>query len=130
MSASLGKAPGFERHPQHRIEIQPADRRWQASQGEQVLADSRDALLVEESNHALVVYFPQNDVHLDELRGTETKTTCPFKGEASYFQLASDDLNNDVAWTYPATFDEVSSITGYIAFYTNQVSVNEINHET
>ena len=125
MSASLGQSPGFESHPQHRVEICGAHTRWQASLGNVLLADSGDALVLQESNYAPVVYFPRADVRLDRLVETETKTTCPFKGEASYFRIDAVDEGDDVAWTYPATYNEVSPIAGYIAFYANRVSVTE-----
>lgn len=125
MSASLGQSPGFESHPQHGIEIRSVEGRWQVWHDEALLADSGDALVLQESNYAPVVYFPRADVRLDRLVETKTKTTCPFKGEASYFRIDAVDECDDVAWTYPATYNEVSPIAGYIAFYANRVSVTE-----
>ena len=128
MSGSLGTSPGFERHPQHGIEIRSAKRRWQVWYEEELLADSGDALVLQESNYAPVVYFPRADVRLDRLVETETKTTCPFKGEASYFRIDTAGQGDDVAWTYPATYTEVSPIAGHVAFYANRVRLTQTNN--
>lgn len=125
MSQSRGPAPGFRSHPNHRIDIRPAGRRWQATLADRVLASSDRALLLDESRHPRVVYFPREDVVADSLAATESKTTCPFKGEASYFCHADDEGGDDIAWTYRETFDEVADIAGFIAFYANRVSVTD-----
>ena len=124
MNSSREPAPGFKNQPGHTIEIVPATSRWQARDGDEVLADSEAALILREANYPPVVYFPRNDVSLTRLSATNSKTVCPFKGEASYFAIS--DNAQDVAWSYPETYDEVSDIEGFIAFYTNKVSVTEV----
>ena len=119
----LGPAPGFKRNPDHAIEITPAATRWQARRGDEILADSDDALVLQEANYPPVVYFPRDDVSLTRLVATDSKTTCPFKGEAAYFAVS--DSPGDVAWTYPDTYDEVAAIAGHVAFYTNKVTVTD-----
>ena len=129
MTDSRGPAPGFKRHPDHRIDIGSASGRWQARLGGQLLADSEHALLLDESRHARVVYFPRDDVAEDRLVATDSKTTCPFKGEASYFRRADDEGGEDIAWTYPETFDEVADIAGFVAFYANRVTVTDSSND-
>ncbi len=119
----LGPAPGFKSDPAHRIEIEPANSRWQARLGDTVLADSENALVLREANYPPVIYFPRDDVSLSRLVATDTSTTCPFKGDASYF--AATDPATDIAWTYPETYDEVAAIAGHIAFYTSKVTVTD-----
>lgn len=123
MTQPRGPAPGLKRYPDYRIEIRPAGGRWQATLGDTVLASSERALLLDESRHPRVVYFPREDVVEGHLVATDSKTTCPFKGEASYFRSADGEGGDDIAWTYPETFDEVADIAGFVAFYSNQVSV-------
>lgn len=125
MSATLGAAPGFRRHPQHQIEIRAAATRWQASHGNDLLADSSDALLLHESQYAPVVYFPRADVKLGLLVATDSKTTCPFKGEANYYRIATTVSGDDIAWSYAVTYNEVSPIAGHVAFYADRVLVTE-----
>ena len=59
-----------------------------------VLAESNETLEVE-GNH----YFPAAHVHADYLQPSETHTTCPWKGEASYYSIVVDgEINPDAAW--------------------------------
>ena len=125
MSQPLGPAPGFRNHPDHTINITPARARWQARVGGEVLADSEAALVLHEARYAPVVYFPAADVSFDRLAATDSKTTCPFKGEASYFRGATAGSDDDIAWSYPDTYDEVASIAGFVAFYTDKVTVTD-----
>ena len=129
MTQSRGPAPGFRSHPKHQIDIRRAGGRWQARLGDTVLASSDRALLLDESRHARVVYFPRDDVAEDRLVATDSKTTCPFKGEASYFRRADDEGGEDIAWTYPETFDEVADIAGFVAFYANRVTVSDSSND-
>ena len=124
MTESLGPAPGFERSPEHQITIRPADSRWQAWAEDTLLADSRSALVLAEKGYDEVVYFPQGDVRSELLAPLDVHTTCPFKGEASYFALAGDDKLERIAWTYPETYEEVAAIAGHIAFYTTLLRVS------
>ena len=119
-----GPAPGFKNHPDHLIEIAPASARWQARIGDEVLADSAGALILQEANYPPVVYFPREDVSLTRLVETDSKTTCPFKGQAAYFAVSG--ARDDIAWTYPDTYDEVAEIEGFVAFYANKVNVAEL----
>jgi acyl-CoA thioesterase-2 len=125
MSPTEGPAPGFHRHPEHRIAITAADGQWRASTEEVLLAESRQALILEESNHGTVIYFPRADVDESMLTNSALETTCPFKGRASYFRLARAPDGQDVAWIYPNTYDEVDAIKGYVAFYADRVIVEE-----
>ena len=62
-----------------------------------VLAASNDTLIVE-GNH----YFPPASVHRQYLRPSNTHTTCPWKGLASYYHIDVDgEINKDAAWYYP-----------------------------
>ena len=78
-----------------------------------VIADSSDTVVVE-GNH----YFPADSVNAEFVRPSDTHTTCPWKGEASYYDLVVDSAtNNDAAWYYPATKDAAKNIEGRVAFW-------------
>ena len=124
MSNTRGPSPGAARHPDHRVQISSAANSCSAQNGATVLARSDAALIVDESGYPPVVYFPSQDVRLEHLVATESKTTCPFKGEAHYFALAEFPHEQDVAWTYPLVYDEVAELAGYIAFYEDRVQVS------
>lgn len=79
----------------------------------QVIAES-DATIVVENNH----YFPPSAVNPDFLQSSTTHTTCPWKGQASYYHVVVDGQENrDAAWYYPTTKPEAKHIEGYIAFW-------------
>jgi uncharacterized protein (DUF427 family) len=78
-----------------------------------VLAESDDTVVVE-GNH----YFPADALRREHFRPSETHTTCPWKGEASYYDLVvGDDVNRDAAWYYPHPKDAARHITGRVAFW-------------
>ncbi len=78
-----------------------------------VIADSDDIVTVEGN-----AYFPREAVRDEVLRPSETRSVCPWKGNASYFDLEVDgQVNRDAAWSYPAPKDAAKEITGRIAFW-------------
>ena len=73
-----------------------------------------DRTVVVEGNH----YFPIEDVHEDLLRPSGTHTVCPWKGEASYYDVVvGEQRNPDAAWYYPAPKDAAKEITDRVAFW-------------
>ncbi|MDH3704673.1 MAG: DUF427 domain-containing protein [Acidimicrobiia bacterium] len=84
-----------------------------------VIADS-DATVVVEGNH----YFPPDSVRGEYLSPTEHHTTCPWKGDASYFTIeAGGQQVENGAWTYPQPKGAASEIADHIAFYRSQVEI-------
>ena len=78
-----------------------------------VLAES-DSTIVIEGNH----YFPPHDVKHEYLKPSETHTTCPWKGLASYFTVdINGERNKDAAWFYPAPKQAAGEIKDYVAFW-------------
>ena len=91
--------------------------------GDVEVARSGRVLMLSEAGYSPVVYFPPDDVRTDALIASDSSTHCPFKGDAFYWAAEIDGKLTDIAWYYPLTFDEVSSIAGYIAFYIDRVVV-------
>lgn len=78
-----------------------------------VLAESDDTVVVE-GNH----YFPPDSIKSDYFRPSETHTTCPWKGEASYYDVVVDgETNRDAAWYYPEVKEAAANIKGHVAFW-------------
>lgn len=122
MSANSG--PGFRTYPDHRITTKPASVHVEVRYNGEVIADTRDAIQLEESHvgHVvapLVYYIPRKDARMDRLARTSHQTYCPFKGQASYYSVKNGPEN--VAWTYEAPYDEMLAIKGYLAFYPDKV---------
>ena len=125
MSPISGPAPGFISRPEHGMHISASDSRWSARREGVFLADSRNALILQEANYKPVVYFPLSDINVEELSPTLSETTCPYKGTASYLAFSAAKGGPDIAWTYPETYDEASAIAGYMAFYADRVDIVE-----
>lgn len=92
------------------------------------LASSEAVVRLYEGDYPSVAYFPRSDVDFSRLTPTQTKTICPFKGEASYFALcdaAGNILVDDVAWSYETPIEEASVIAGHLAFYPNKTRLVE-----
>jgi uncharacterized protein (DUF427 family) len=117
-------APGFEKHPGHRITAKPAGKRVQVRFKGEVIADTRHAVALEEpmggSTVSPVVYYvPRGDVKMDRLVRTGHRTYCPFKGDASYYSLRNGPEN--AVWTYEEPYDEMLAIKGLLSFYPDKV---------
>jgi uncharacterized protein (DUF427 family)/acyl-CoA thioesterase len=111
-------------HPGYRVELLPQSTRVRVWQGETLLADSRRTLLVRETAHREVVYFPEADVRLDLFDASEHHSTCPFKGEADYWSLArAERPDANLVWTYRKPFAEVAGLAGHVAFYADRVRI-------
>lgn len=77
------------------------------------IAESDDTVRVE-GNH----YFPPESVKREHLRESSTHTTCPWKGEASYYDIVVDGaVNRDAAWFYPHPKEAAKEIRDRIAFW-------------
>ena len=64
------------------------------------------------------VYFPPDAVRQDHLRPSDTHTTCPWKGIASYYDVVADGgTNRDAAWYYAEPKAAAQEIAGHIAFW-------------
>ena len=78
-----------------------------------VLAES-DRTEVVEGNH----YFPPDSIRREYFRESDTHTTCPWKGVASYYNIEVEgEVNPDAAWYYPAPKAAAKHIAGYVAFW-------------
>src|SRR5690242_9126181 len=123
MAEKTRKIPG----PDHPITVAKNPDRVVVKLGDQVIADSRDALSLQESTYPAVQYLPRKDVDFTLLERTDRTTYCPYKGDASYYSIlpAGEDGVNAV-WTYEQPYDAVSDIRDYVAFYPDKVAVEII----
>lgn len=110
---------GHPRDPFHRIDIVHSSRHVRVERDGVVLAESSEPYLLFEPPIPVRYYLPAEDVRLDLLAPSDTKTFCAYKGQASY--LALDGEN--VAWTYPQPLREASEITDRVAFFNEHVDI-------
>jgi len=107
---------------EHRIQSCPTPKRIRAIFNGEVIADSTNVLILRETRHAPVYYFPKSDIHMERLRNSEHGTTCSIKGKASYWHITSNDkVIENAAWSYETPVAGAEKIAGYTAFYFNMM---------
>ena len=79
----------------------------------QVLAES-EAFETVEGN----IYFPPESINREFFRESGQRTTCPWKGIASYYDVVvGDEVNGGAAWCYPEPSAAASHIKDHVAFW-------------
>jgi uncharacterized protein (DUF427 family) len=112
--------PRLQPGPDHPITITPTGGRVVVTAGGQVVADTANALTLQEANYPPVQYVPLADVDPALISPTGTHTYCPYKGEASYWSLPGAP---DAVWGYPDPYDAVAPIKDHVAFYPDKAEV-------
>lgn len=78
-----------------------------------VVAQSDDIVEVEGN-----AYFPLESLDRKFVFESQTHTTCPWKGRASYYSLkVGDSVNTDAAWYYPQPKSGAEVVAGRVAFW-------------
>jgi uncharacterized protein (DUF427 family) len=104
----------------HRIDIAPFKGRVQVRWRGNVIADTTQALQLDETRHGPVYYVPRADAKMELFERSTHHTHCPHKGDASYYSLVGPDgaRADDAVWTYEAPIAKSAPIKDYLAFYT------------
>lgn len=107
-----------EATPEIKFELYP--RRVRAMFAGQTVVDSERTMLMIESRHTAVYYFPMEDVRQDLLVPSDKRTKSQAKGEARYWSVrVGRHVAKDAAWSYPNPPAEQAAIKDYVAFYWN-----------
>jgi uncharacterized protein (DUF427 family) len=119
-------APGFAQYPKHRVVTRPAGIRVLVKFEGDVIADTSDAIALEETMEGstlapVVYYIPRKDVRMERLVRTSHHTYCPFKGQASYYSIGNGPDN--AVWSYEAPYDEMLVLKELLAFYPDKVEI-------
>jgi uncharacterized protein (DUF427 family) len=116
---------GHPRDPLHRIDVRLSSRHVRIELDGDVLAESSRPRLVFETKLAVRYYLPREDVRMDQLRPSPTRSICAYKGSASYFtlELAGRPAVADIAWTYEQPLPDAAELTGYVCFFDERVDV-------
>ncbi|HEV2913581.1 MAG TPA: DUF427 domain-containing protein [Pyrinomonadaceae bacterium] len=78
-----------------------------------ILAESDDTIVVE-GNH----YFPPEAIRREHFQKSDTHTTCPWKGVASYYDVVVEgNVNRDAAWYYAEPKPAAGEIANRVAFW-------------
>ncbi|MGU3536527.1 DUF427 domain-containing protein [Methylobacterium sp. A54F] len=113
------KEPG----PDHPITITPHRGRVRVILAGTVVAETEAALSLREAQYPPVLYVPRADARLAEhFVPSRRSSHCPYKGEASYFDLVVGDVRRpDAVWSYTEPYPAVAAIAGHLAFYPDRV---------
>lgn len=104
----------------HPITITPTARRVTVTIGGAIVAQTDDALTLQESTYPAVQYIPRADVVFETLTRSTNTTYCPYKGEANYYDVGGVE---DAVWTYEDPYPAVAEIAGHLAFYPDKADI-------
>ena len=108
------------------ITVAPNPNRVIVRVGGAIVADTTRALVMRAPGTPDQQYIPRADVDMTHLVRTDLATHCPYKGDASYWsiQIGMRTVENAV-WSYETPHEDMASIRGYLAFYTDRVDAIE-----
>jgi uncharacterized protein (DUF427 family) len=117
--------PRIEPGPEHPITIDPTPGHVTVRRGSAVIAETDHALALQEADYPPVLYIPLADVDRQLLGASDEHTYCPYKGEASYYDIVGGDGDTlaGAVWYYPEPYEAVASIRDHVAFYADRVTI-------
>lgn len=108
--------------PDHPITITRHPRKIRVIFNGKVVAETANALRLQEANYPAVFYIPREDARMEHFHPTAHATRCPYKGGASYFTLEVDGKRSENAvWSYEKPYPAVAEIEMLLAFYPHRV---------
>jgi uncharacterized protein (DUF427 family) len=115
---------GHPRDPFHRIDVHPTTRRVRVLLDGEVLAETTRAQALFETALPPRWYIPPDDVRMELLEPSESKTRCAYKGLASYWNVrVGDDFEYDLVWTYAEPQHDAEPVRGMLCFFNERVDV-------
>jgi uncharacterized protein (DUF427 family) len=113
--------------PDHPITISPTEGKVRVTVTGGVVAESTQALRLEEKGYPPVYYLPRNDADMSLLVRTKHYTHCPYKGDCTHYSIPIGGAKSEYAvWTYERPYEAVASIREYLAFYPLRVDAIEV----
>ena len=112
------------RDPYSRVDILASTRHVVVEVDGVRVADSHAPRILFETGLPARYYVPFTDVRMDLLRPSDTRTGCPYKGWASYWNIAIGDVEHkDLVWAYRSPFPESQKIAGLACFYNEKLDI-------
>ena len=113
--------------PDHPITISPGEGKVRVTVAGRIIAESTQALRLEEQGYLPAYYLPRKDADMSLLVRSEHYTYCPYKGDCSYYSIPIGGSKSDNAvWTYETPYEAVAEIKDYLAFYLSRVDALEV----
>jgi uncharacterized protein (DUF427 family) len=110
--------------PDHPITLERSSAHVVVRSGSAVIAETDRVLEMREASYPPVLYIPIDDVDQHQLRRSEHHTWCPYKGEASYYDIGDGADLTAAVWYYDDPFPAVAEIKGHVAFYADRLTVS------
>ena len=122
----MSERPVLQPTADHPITVERTGKHVTVRVNGDVIADSENALTLQESTYPAVQYIPLGDVAETALTSSDTATYCPYKGEASYYHVTtrSGTTVEDAIWTYQEPYPAVAAIAGHVAFYPDKADIS------
>lgn len=112
------------RDPYHRVDSRESFRHVRVVVDGETVAETDKPRLLFETRLPTRYYLPQEDVQMDLLTPTETRTLCAYKGEAHYWSVtAGDDVHEDIVFGYPDPLPDNSQIRDLVCFLNEQADI-------
>ena len=106
------------RDPYKRVDVLPSSRHIRVVIDGQLVAETRRPKLLFETNHPVRYYIEQEDVRMDLLVPSATKSRCPYKGPADYWSVKLGERQfDDMVWGYMEPIPECPKIKGLLCFF-------------
>lgn len=95
-----------------------------------MIASTDRALILHETGHEPVPYIPFEDIYFEFMEKTETTTSCPLKGTASYWRVtAVGEAADDFMWAYETPVEQARAIAGYGAFDKRRARIELVSED-
>lgn len=115
---------GHPHDPFKRIDVLSCHRRVEVTHDGTVLASTDNALLLLETHLPVRYYVPPDGVVMSLLRPSETRSTCAYKGTATYLSTADGrSEGRDIGWTYPRPLDDALRVLDHVAFWNERTDI-------
>ena len=113
--------------PDHPITISPAEGKVRVTVAGRIVAESAQALRLDEKGYPPVYYLPRRDADMSLLVRTTHYTYCPYKGDCTYYSIPVGGTKSQYAvWTYENPYGAVADIKNQLAFYPSRVDAIEV----
>jgi len=117
------------RDPYHRIDVFESSRHVRVLLDGEVLAESHNPLALFETGLPTRWYLTPEEVRMDLLEPSDSRTGCAYKGYAGYWSLKGrGEDGSDIAWFYDDPHRDVDRIKGRIAFFNERIDL-EVDDE-
>lgn len=108
----------------HTVTITPVDAHVEVTLNGETVAKTDRPMRLEETGLPARYYIPREDVRMDLFKPTTFHTTCPFKGQASYWSADIGGTAYDgVVWAYEEPIPAAADIAGMLSFYPDRAEI-------